>query len=120
MIHNMEEIDKIRATVKIVSMKLSDIDKDLMKLNHLISLIPVREDSESLDEIWKNMMEQKGQLRVKLDEIEKKYKKKENMEVPTKKYDSCTICGMDSDCGYVNQEDGLCQACRSIITVMRR
>ncbi len=31
----------------------------------------------------------------------------------TKKYDSCKICGMDADCGYVNQEDGLCQVCRA-------
>ena len=28
------------------------------------------------------------------------------------KYKECRICGMDADCGYVNQEDGLCQACR--------
>ena len=30
-----------------------------------------------------------------------------------KKYEDCRICGLDADCGCVNQDDGLCQACRN-------
>ena len=25
--------------------------------------------------------------------------------------DSCKICGMDADCGYVSKQTGLCSAC---------
>ena len=40
-------------------------------------------------------------------------KAEEPIDVYATKYRECWICGIDADCMYVSQIDGLCNACRS-------